>query len=322
MAESTTKTAVVTAVLTGIFTVAAGVATYWLTTKEPELSYSVAGGPALAASTGSKRIFVVELRNSGRKEVSQAMVHLSVKQGELTETASEASAGVKLTEERTSRQVEIRADLLNPGDIVKVSTLISLNGPSSEPDVVVRAPGIQAIQESGVREGLFSKKKLPDFASLMVAAIAAVLSSFAMLSGSRIGRRLGIPALASSLKQAEIGAYVCGACGLHEEAEQLRFGGADTSYRGIADYLRHRAQRFPSSQRSAYSTALRALLLTKGYSSDSVQAIRAAIDVIEESKVTEEEFTKLRNAATEEGSSPVAWREHIDSYVQTSQKGS
>lgn len=127
MAESTTKTAVVTAVLTGIFTVAAGVATYWLTTKEPE-PYSVAGGPALAASTGSKRIFVVELRNSGRKEVSQAMVHLSVKQGELTETASEASAGVKLTEERTSRQVEIRADLLNPGDIVKVSTLISLNG--------------------------------------------------------------------------------------------------------------------------------------------------------------------------------------------------
>lgn len=318
MAESTTKTAIVTAVLTGVFTVIAGIATYWLTTKEPALSYSVVGGPALTASSGAKRIFVVELRNSGRREVPQTLVQLVLKEGELTEVASEASPGVKLTEERAPHKVEIRADLLNPGDLVKVSFLASLVVSSAEPTVVVRAPGVQAIDESRTRDGLFSKGKPPEILALLASALGAFMSSFLLLSGrTSIGRRLGLPSLGSSLDQSEIGAFICGACGLYEEADSLRFGGTETSYRGIADYLRHRALRRAQNERSAYSTALRALLLTKGYSPASVHAIRAAIDAFEVAKLDDREFKELRDQAIDEGSDPIAWRARIEAYARS-----
>ena len=155
MSESTTKTAIITAILTGVFTVVAGFTTYWLTTKEPELTFSVVGGPTLVGITGTKRIFVVEVRNSGKKEIAKTLVQLALKGGALSEVASEARPGVKLTEEKTQHQVDIHADSLNTGDFVKVSFLTSHVSPDAEPKVVVRAAGVQAIEESKKREGLF-----------------------------------------------------------------------------------------------------------------------------------------------------------------------
>lgn len=316
MSESTTKTAIITAVITGLFTVAAGVATYWITTKEPELAYSVVGGPTLAGTTGAKRIFVVEVRNSGRKEIAQTLVQLSLQGGELSEVASEASPGVKLIEEKGQRQVEIRADMLNPGDLVKVSFLTSLLSPDAEPKVVVRAPGVHATAESQKREGLFGKGKPADLLALLASALGAVLSSFLILSRSRIARKLGVPSIGSSIDQSEVGAFVCGACGLFEESDRLRFGGSEISYRGIADYLRHRALRAPPEQRAQCSIALRALLLNESISSLSFSAIRAAIDAVGHEPIDNTEFDQIRSQAIDEGNDPVAWRERVESYVR------
>lgn len=153
MSDSGTKTAVITAVLTGVFTVLAGVATYWFTTKEPALSYSVIAGPAVSGAGGTKRIYVVEVRNSGSKEVAQTLVQLALKTGELTEVAAEATPGVKMTEEKTARQIDIRADMLNPGDTVKLSLLMSLVPPETEPIVTVRAPGFKRLLTRARRTG-------------------------------------------------------------------------------------------------------------------------------------------------------------------------
>ena len=322
MSESTTKTAIITAVFTGVFTVVAGIVTYWLTNKEPELSFSVVGGPSLAGTTGTKRIFVVEVRNSGRKEIAQTLVQLTLQGGELSEVASEASPGVKLTEEKTPRQVDIRADSLNPGDLVKVSFLTSLVSPNTEPKVVVRAPGVQAIAQSEKRDGLFAKGKPSDLLALLAAALGAVMSSFLILSRSRISRKLGLPSPGSSIDQSEVGAFVCGACGLFEESDRLRFGGSEISYRGTADYLRHRALRAAPEERPKYSAALRALLLNRAISTISFSAIRAAIDVVGTKKFSDTEFNQLRGQAIDEGDEPVVWREKVEAYVRTLLPGS
>lgn len=316
MAESSTKTAVVTAILTGIFTVAAGVVTYLITTKEPALSYSVVGGPSLTSQSGEKRIYVVELRNSGRKEVSQAFLMLSIKDGELGEVASEASPGVKIDEERAANKVELHADLLNPGDVVKVSLLVEGSTSSAEPTVVARAPGVQAVRESISREGIFKKEKPPELFALIASALGAILSSFIMISQrSSFLRKLGLPSVGSTLDQAEIGAFICDSCGLREEGDRLRFSGSDTSYRGIADYLRYRALECAQEKRSPYLVALRALLLTSGFSPSSVTVIRKTIDDIGESPMSDAEFKSLRKRSVDEGNDPIAWREAILSYV-------
>lgn len=317
MSDSSTKTAVITAVLTGVFTVIAGVATYWFTTKEPELSYSVIGGPTLPGDLESKRIFVVEVRNSGRKEITQTFVQLALKSGELNEVATEATPGVKLTEDKNARKVDINADLLNPGDSVKISLLTSLTSPDALPNVTVRAPGVKAVAESNQRDRFLSLDNPEDILKLLAPAFAAVVTSFMLLSSSRLGSKLGLKGISSSIDQFEVVSYICDACGLFEEANNFRFSGVEASYRGAADYLRHRALKVPTEDRIKYETALRALLLSDMIASRSVESIRWAIDAIGVTRIADDEFKELRKQALDEGSNPTLWRERVDAYARS-----
>lgn len=321
MQDSGTKTAVITAVLTGIFTVLAALATYWFTTKEPALTYTVTGGPVLASALGTKRIFVVDVRNSGKKEIAQTLIQLALKGGELGEISAEATAGVRLTEEKKLQQVDIQADLLNPGDSVKVAFLASLPSPDLEPRVTVRAPGVQGISETKSRDEFLSLNGSKGTLLLLLPPIAAVLISVLLASfaktrvGARVIGKIIIPS--SSINQSEISAYVCGACGLIDEASALRFGGGKITYRGAADYLRHRALASQSSQhRKKFETALRAFLLSDTISFVSADSIRWAVSALATSPMSDIEFDELRRNAVHEGKDPALWRERIDAFVE------
>lgn len=320
MSDSNTKTAIITAILTGVFTVIAGLATYWVTNKEPALTYSVVGGPSLPGVSGEKRIFVVEIRNSGKKEVPNAFLRIALNVGSLSEVASEASAGVRIREERGEQKIDIVADLLNPKDIVTISFLAESTSRLTEPQVFLRAPGVTAVSESVEKNksGLFGSKN-SGILTLIVAAIAAVSSSlFLMLSKSKVAQKLGMSgAISGSIVQAEIGSFICGTCYLYSEAEQLRFGGSDISYRGIADYLQHRAALADESKIQLYDVALRALLLCENMAENSAQAIAAAIRSIGSAKFNEQDFRNLRLQAIKEGADPVAWRKKIEEFVHS-----
>lgn len=309
------KTAVVTAILTGVFTVIAGVATYWFTNKEPELSYSVAGGPALSSDSGAKRIFVVEVRNAGKKEVVQTLIQIDLKDGDLNEAASEASPGVKVVEEKTPHRINISADVLNQGDVVKVSFLASLISRDADPVVTVRAPGVKAVAEATKIDHAFdltqSKRLLP----LLLAALAAVLSTFFIVA--RIGVFGRLTSFSSSgLDQCELAAYICAECGLYEEADQLRFGGGEISYRGAGDFLRQKAQRLSASQRQRYETALRTLLLVPRLAPNSLISIRSAVDSIAAIPMTDVEIETMRNNIVVENDDPINWRQRVNSYIR------
>lgn len=316
MSESNTKTAVVTAVLTGIFTVVAGIATYWITTKEPELAFTVASGPSLPATGGTKRIFVVEVRNSGKKEIAQTLIQLSLANGELSEVVSEASPGVRITQEKAPKKIDINADLLNPGDLVKVSFLTALSAPEAEPRVVVRAPGVSAIDQSK-KKGFFAEEGKKDLPLLLAPALAAVLSTFLLLSRSSLARRLGLPSVSNDLHQSEISSFICASCQLDEEATLLRFGGSEITYRGTADFLVHRARLASPHERPKYTTALRSLLMLRRIHESTVDAIRFAIEKLSGNVVSDEEFKALQKLAPTEGNDPVAWRKAVVTYAES-----
>lgn len=322
MAESTTKTAVVTAVLTGVFTVLAGLATYWLTSKEPELSYTVAGGPSLPVTSGTKRIFVVEVRNSGKKEIPQVFLQISVPDGELSEVASEVSAGVKLLEDKSLRRTEVRADLLNPNDTLKVSFLASLPSANSTPAVAVRAPGLTAIDKSAKTESLFSKDKPQVFLVLLTTAVAAVFSSLLLLTRSTLGEAFGLRLGSGSepLEQSEICAYVCETFGLHDEGRELRMAGSSVSYRGTADYLLLRARRHPPEVRRNYDLALQALLIRQSLPDSTVTVLRHALSDIRGGSFSDAEYQALKKQAVDEEDHPIEWRNAIQSLQRPAAK--
>lgn len=317
MSESNTKTAVITAIITGVFTVIAGLATYWVTTKEPELSYTVVGGPTLSVTAGSKRIFVVEVRNSGKKEIQQTYVQLTLNSGELSEVATEASPGVKLIEDKGQKQIALTADMLNPGDLVKISFLTALSSSDSEPRVVVRAPGVKAIDVSAGKSDLLDQK-FKRLSLLLIPALAAVLTSFLLLF--RKSPFAQIPNFASALvrlHQSEMAAFICCSCQLQEEADLLRFGGSEVTFRGTADYLLQRAKKAKATDQYKYIVALKALLLSNPLANSSIEIIRHSIEEITGSPIVDAEFISLRERSVDEGEDPLAWRRCIVAYARS-----
>lgn len=312
MNDSTTKTAILTAILTGVFTVLAAIATYWLTNKVPELTYTVAGGPSLAATAGSKRIFVVEVKNSGGKEIAQTYLQLTLPSGEFSEVASEASPGVKITEEKSQKQIEIRADLLNTGDSIKVSFLTLASSLGSEPRVTVRAPGVTATEQSNTSKNLLSKEDPKSLILVVATTLAAILSSFLLLLPKLgLAAKLGIKGLRKGIEPHELCAYVCAVSGLHKEADNIRFSGNEISFRGTADYLKHRAQIDSLENRYKYVGALRLLLLTK-CQKESMKIISNYISEMTGKDFDVNSLEKLEKTALFEGDNPSEWRKTID----------
>jgi hypothetical protein len=309
--SDTTKTAIITAILTGLFTILAGLATYWISMKDPELSYTVVGGPTLTAAAGVKRIFVVEVRNSGKKEILQTHVIVSLTGGELSEVATEASPGVKLTEERDKKQISLSADLLNPADLVKVSFLSELPTFVAGPRVVVRAAGVKAIDDSKKSDDLLTGNGSQTLWLLIASAMAAVLSSFVLMA-TRNQKSRGTP-----IHQSEMTAYICGQCQLKEEADHLRFGGPKISYRGTADYLLHRAKLAIPSDRRKYETALKVLLTNKRLAKPSVDTIRFAISEISGHVLTDSEYETIMKLSIGEEKDAVGWRKMVSTYVNS-----
>src|SRR5260370_110131 len=171
------KQAIVAALITGAFTIAAGIGTYWFTQKEPALTYSVSGSAVFPGAGVAKQIYVIEVRNTGRKEVANALAEVKLNVGRIEESASEASPGLKLKEDRKDASFSVSTDVLNPDEYVKLSLLLSSQSSEFKPSVVVRAPGVKASLRSPSTE-TSSKEQLPIvFATAIAAALSVLLGA-------------------------------------------------------------------------------------------------------------------------------------------------
>lgn len=315
MSESSIKPAVITAIITCIATIAAGVATYWLTTKEPELAYTVSGGPSLEGASSSKRIFLIDVQNSGKKEIAQTYVRIGMPGADLAEVQVEASPGVKLKKESEQGFTALYADSLNPGERVKVSFLASMGSVRGDPQIIVRAPGVTATNLSAdSSSSLLFKNNSIDYVFFAM-GFAALLSSF--LIRYRNSRHLGGTS-GVSLESNELCAFICDSSGLSREARAVRFSGAELSYRGFADYLASECLKVPEEDQYKYLHALKAMLYVSPLAGASRNSIENWIRHISKGAVTDDEFIQIKKDSFAEGENPTAWREKIAKTCQKS----
>lgn len=325
MSESKTQVAgtLLAAVVTGIFTVVAGLATYWFTTKEPALTYSVSSGPAIAGPTGTKRIYVIEVRNTGRKEVTQTLAEIRLSGSQFEEIATEISPGVKLSEQRKPETYTATADFLNPDEFFKVSLLLSGQTSGAEPTVAVRALGVPATLLSPATPKRLGIKDLPVLAAAVIGAVASVLLTL----NPFLRRFLRRPAVAaaipgSPLERNEVLAYICARCALEVESRELRFSNSELSYRGASDYLLLRAAKLPQRDRRPYTAALKCMLLIEAMSPRSKQTIRRAIQLLSPERFDGSELDTITKAAIDEGDEPNKLRDEVDRLVESELHGS
>ncbi len=312
------KQAIIAAFITGVFTIAAGFGTYWLTLKEPALTYSVSGGPVLPGTGVAKQIYVIEVRNTGKKEVANALAEVKLNAGKIEEGASEASPGPKLKEDRKDASFSVSADVLNPGEYVKLSLLISSLSGEFKPSVVVRAPGVNAALLDPSTE-MSREGRLPILFVLSATTLAAALS--VLFGASPLVRRLfksslvPVGVLASSLEQNEIVSYICVKAGLEEEGEKFRFLSAELSYRGAADYLMLRALKADQASLGRYVASLKAMLLIDNMSPKSTESVKRSIKVLAGPAYDEAFLDSIVKKAVDEGNDPARLRDEIDKFL-------
>ncbi|WDH37903.1 hypothetical protein [Pseudomonas chlororaphis] len=298
------RVAWITAALTGLFTIAASLATYWLTNKAPEMVYTLAGGPSFSTPDGVKRIFVLEINNSGSKEIKNTYVQLALPNGEFSEVAADATAGVVITQTKSKSMFELRADLLNPNDTIKLSFLTAQQTDSSEPKITVRAPGLNAIDASGKSKTSTSSYLFGIFT--LIAVLAQLLSSFVTTKYKKNKSENS----GTRLDGNELSAFIFGACGLQSEISSIR-----KSFRGVADLLgalSHKSERYKIQT----LVALKAHVLIKHMHVASLAVFRYNISLLSESPISDAEFNELRSKAIEEGDDTVMWRVTCSDFIR------
>jgi hypothetical protein len=290
------KIAWITAGLTGLFTIVASLATYWLTNKSPEMGYTLVGGPSFSTSEGAKRIYVLEINNNGSKEIKSTYVQLALPNGEFSEVAADATPGVIISETRSKSTFELRADLLNPDDTIKISFLTAQQLDNSIPKIVVRAPGLNATDLSNKTETSTSSYLVAAFT--LIAILAQLLSGFVTTKF----RKNKSENSGSKLASRELSASIFGACGLQDEIPKI-----GTSFRGTADLLRSLGYKSDKCKVQAI-VALKAHLLIKSVHKSSLVVFRHNISELSRQTMSDEEYDKLRSRSLNEGDDTLKWR--------------
>jgi len=267
--------------------------------------YTLAGGPSFSTPEGVKRIFVLEINNSGSKEIKNTYVQLALPNGEFSEVAADATAGVIITETKSKSTFELRADLLNPNDTIKLSFLTAQQTDKAEPKITVRAPGLNATDVSGKSKTSISSYLFGIFT--LIAVLAQLLSSFVTTKYKKNKSENS----GTRLDNSELSAFIFGACGLQNEISNIR-----KSFRGVADLLGALGCK---SEKYKIQTlvALKAHLLIKHIHAASLAVFRYNISLLSESPISDVEFNELRSRAIDEGDDTIMWRTRCSDFIRS-----
>lgn len=265
--------------------------------------YTLVGGPSFSSPEGAKRIFVLEVNNKGSKEIKNAFIQISLPSGELSEVAAAATAGVKISETRSKSSFELNTDILNPEDTVKISLLTTQQNNGPAPVVVARAPGITATDITNK-----PAKTTFDYIFPVVTVIAVLAQFLSSFVTSRYRKKH--PKSGTSISAREHSCFIFGACGLKNEIPYI-----GPSYRSAADLLRTLSVGSEKARAQAL-VALKAHLLVGRVEDSSLRVIKHHILEVSQSSFTEEEFNKIRAAATDEKDDPVKWRTNIQNFIK------
>jgi len=305
----------ITAAITCIFTIAAAFIADFITTKQANLSYTVASGPPLQLQGSYKRIFSVSVQNNGRKEVLDAYASIEVRAGTIEEASYSASADMELNEKREDTRYKLIAPIINPKENFSISLLVSTISPEFSPQITVRGRGVTGSLRSSASGGKF------EILYLIAGAVAALLGLISSMSP--MVRRISAFTSASSrnpifipsastmgpFNRNELIAYILGLCSLNEHSRLIRFAPSEITYRGASDYVVSEALASQSAERNKYITALKCMLLLANISEDSIMVIVSALKSLE--NTSDDEIKTLRSRALNPQKDPVKLRESI-----------
>ena len=135
------------AVISLIVAIVAGVFLGWWNLKEPHLSYAEADGPAVEVGGAYRRMYELKVTNTGRAEAENVLVQIISHSGKVDAGDFSTSPGVEAAKDEESNAYGARIASLNPDDYVRVAAQLSQPSALAAPIVVVRAKGVNGVEE-------------------------------------------------------------------------------------------------------------------------------------------------------------------------------
>lgn len=252
---------IVTAVLTGALTAVGGIVIHYVTLQKSELHYSVTKTDPFYGSSAATTIYKLQITNSGQKEIDNFRANITFPHEKIGDHRTSTTGGAIITEKLGEDTDLITSDVLNPGDRVDASYLVTFDHFAFDPEVSVRGNGVTGIQVNTEGAAPVDRLWLSPTIPASV-ALFSLLSSFVVL---QVRNRSLIPGRVDHLRSRRdvlaLGFFTVGLIKEGDQILQLRkchfWSQSDrimASYRDVQD-LGERAK------------AARALELTLEYSS-------------------------------------------------------
>lgn len=185
------KSIIVTALISGLVTVATGMFLFWWKAEEPELTYNSI--QSIPFDDVGNKLFIqqVEIQNSGAKPAENVMFIAKFDDGAIQKAKIDISDAITHKKTITDQSVQLEVSSLNPGEQASVSVLYrSTEKRSDGAEISLRAKGV-----TGAPIGSDTQdRKEPIF----IALVAAYAGMFAFGLSTKRGRRM-LPLLARGM---------------------------------------------------------------------------------------------------------------------------
>ncbi len=232
------KQSILTAIITILVTVAGGTILYYLQFHKPEIVYTSDYVPPFKSQNENLSIVHINIENQGDDIAEDVRSEINVHPAIIKDYSIKTDAPIEIKTFKDSTKLVFTTKNLNPSEGFKVSILTSSNDIySGEPNIKIRAKGINGIKKEDVKE----KEEKTPFYKLLLYISTFVTGLTLALRGVFKSKNVLNNKGKHHDDQNKVIAYLCGIHGLDEQADMLLGLPNEASYWSEVDRLTSKA---------------------------------------------------------------------------------
>ena len=278
-----------------------------ITAPKAEIEYRVLEGPPIPLQGEFKKTYVLNVRNTGSKEINSVVCVIRLNRGKIDEASHSETMGVKISEKRNGPEYVIEAQNLNPSETINLAVLYTVLSSDITPEVAVR--GIGAVVKKAPEPN--RNEQNVSILTVMIGVLAAAIIPIWFI---RIRSVLGIGLAGGksydSGNRSENLQYIFGRLGLLDWFIAHARANDRISYRGVADNIAAQIDSVDADKRRTFLKAIKAILVIGNINENSRQVVKRAIRIIEKDKYSDDEIKMIESMMVK--GDPIKLRDNID----------
>ncbi|MXY42229.1 MAG: hypothetical protein F4160_07115 [Rhodospirillaceae bacterium] len=176
------KSIIISGLITGVATLAAGLFLFWLQSKEPKLVYTNIISEPFVEGRDSRYIQQIDVVNSGETYLEDIRFSVAFAEAKINNHSIKIDSNIPYRKKVNESSLRLIIDSLNENEAVRISLILTASeSQEMKPNISLRAKNIKG--------QLNEKSQKGDEFSILIALASAYIGLFAALVSTRRGRR-------------------------------------------------------------------------------------------------------------------------------------